>query len=48
MSILNSPNVRDGGKPRRFAAAAFKLAMPPWLCFTCLFTLPVSCVMFQT
>ena len=24
-----------------------KLAMP-WLCFKCLFTLPVSCVMFQT
>ena len=26
---------------------ALCLHMPPWLCFKCLFTLPVSCVMFQ-
>ena len=32
----------------RMQGAVIQLAMPPWLCFNCLFTLPVSCVMFQT
>ena len=31
----------------RIWGAVIQLAMPPWLCFKCLFTLPVSCVMFQ-
>ena len=31
----------------RIRGAVIQLAMP-WLCFKCLFTLPVSCVMFQT
>ena len=34
---------RNGEKP----FVVFRLAMPPWLCVKCLFTLPVSCVMFQ-
>ena len=31
----------------RIQGAVIPLAMP-WLCFKCLFTLPVSCIMFQT
>ena len=31
----------------RMQGAFIQLAMPPWLCFKCLLTLPVSCVMFQ-
>ena len=31
----------------RIWGAVIQLAMPPWLCFKCLFTLPVSCVMLQ-
>ena len=31
----------------RIWGAVIQLAMPPWLCLKCLFTLPVSCVIFQ-
>ena len=31
----------------RIWGAVIQLALPPWLCFKCLFTLPVSCVVFQ-
>ena len=31
----------------RIRGAVIQLATLPWLCFKCLFTLPLSCVMFQ-